>query len=59
MAGASPQRRRGRPPAADPAVEKLEVRCTLAEKSAWKRAAGGGSLSAWARDVLNAAAKPG
>jgi len=52
--------RRGRPVSENPASEKLEIRCTPAEKSAWRAAAGVQKLSAWARALLNAAAqRPG
>ena len=31
----------------------FQLRCKGAEKELWRRAAGGGSVSAWARQVLN------
>jgi hypothetical protein len=50
------KRKRGRPVATDPHSAKIEVLCTPAEKAAWKAAAGGQKVSAWARSLLNAAA---
>lgn len=50
-----PKRPPGRPPSADPATERLYVRCTPAEKSKYQRAAERAkvALSAWLKALAD------
>lgn len=45
---------RGRPPRANGATKRIELRLTAAEREAWERAAGDRSLSEWIREACEA-----
>lgn len=50
-----PKRRPGRPPAPDPATERVEIRVTPAEKAKYRRAAERAkvALSAWLKAIAD------
>ncbi len=50
-------KRRGRPPADDPATEVVKIRVTPSVLASYVAAAGNVPLAAWIRARLNAAAK--